>query len=370
MLTLMALRSMWVRRSRSLLTALGVGTGIALIIAIFVLSSGLKEDFSAAAGITEADLVATQRGLAGPLGGSIPDVSVSRLEEMEGVENASGFLVTTLGISGLSMFNLFGVNGDDVSLYLSGSRCVAGSQELVTGEIQVGKIAGDTLGVGAGDSMELTAGKAFTVAGVYETGNVYLDSGAIVMLGEAQAIAGREGRVTAIALFLSAGADGDEVAAQIEEEIQLLEVVSSPKLLETSASARMVTTTSWTIFAVAVVMACIGMMNTMSMSVMERMREIGLLRAVGWSRFRIVRMVLTESVIIGLLGFMAGVGLGVFAIWAVITFSDFQMPGLRSMDSIPFVIGLAAALLVAVLGGLVPAARAAGLSPARALDRE
>ena len=363
-------RNIWARRTRSLLTAVGIGISIAVIIAIFALGTNLKEELGVTAEITQADLVATQRGLAGPIGGSIPESCVKDIEGYEGVRRATGFLLATLSLPGIPSFNLFGVYPEDRELYLGEQQIIEGRHIQNRGEIELGKIAKDNLDLQAGSMLRLESGEEFIVAGVYETGNVYLDSGGIISLAEAQEVTGREGKVTLIAIYLLPEANEEKVIEQIESEKRYLKVVSSPHLLETSSSVEFVNTSAWVLSLIAIIMGCIGVVNTMSMSVSERTREIGILKAVGWSRFKVMRMILGESLLLSLVGFVIGSLLGVGAVWAITSLPSVKGFISLSFSGDSFLIGLAVALLLGFLGGAFPAYRAFHLSPVEALRYE
>jgi putative ABC transport system permease protein len=115
--------------------------------------------------------------------------------------------------------------------------------------------------------------------------------------------------------------------------------------------------------AVALFVGGVGIANMMVISVLERRSEIGLRRALGATKRHIWGQFLTESALVGLLGGLAGIGLGVVATavyassrgWAVV------VPGYALAG------GLAAALLIGALAGLYPAIRAARMSPTEAL---
>jgi putative ABC transport system permease protein len=120
----------------------------------------------------------------------------------------------------------------------------------------------------------------------------------------------------------------------------------------------------------AVVIGAIGVMNTMIMSVFERTREIGILRAVGWRGARIVRMVLSESLILCLVATVVGVAAGIAATRAVLlvpAISTFLEP---AYPPAIFVRALVIAVGVALAGALYPALRAVRLSPMEALRHE
>jgi putative ABC transport system permease protein len=126
----------------------------------------------------------------------------------------------------------------------------------------------------------------------------------------------------------------------------------------------------WGIGLLAIVVGGISMMNTMIMSVYERTREIGTLRAVGWRRRRVLGMVLKESIVLSLLGTFVGLVSAVVFLWlmqSIPIWGDYMTislsPNLLSMT-------LIIALTLGAIGGVYPAWRAAILSPVEALRYE
>ena len=116
----------------------------------------------------------------------------------------------------------------------------------------------------------------------------------------------------------------------------------------------------------SVVVALLGIVNTMSLSIYERTRELGLLRAVGMTSRQLRRTVRYESAIISLIGTMAGLGLGIFLGWAAfdaigVAYSDFTVPW-GSLIAIG-ITGLVAGLL----SGVLPARRAGRLEVLEAI---
>jgi putative ABC transport system permease protein len=353
-----------------LLTSLGIGVSVAIVIAIFALANSLKGELGGVAQITQADLIVIQRGLPGPTGGSIPESRITDIAQYDEVERATGFLLATVTLPELASFNLFGVIPEDSDLYFSNSQIIEGGYIQNPGEIALGKIAWDSLDLQVGDTLELEIGKAFTIVGMYKTGNVYLDSGGIITLKEAQEIAGRDGKVALIAIYLMPGVDKDGVIEQIESRWRYLEVMPSPYLLETSVATQSINAFTWALSWIAIIMGCLGVVNTMSMSVSERTREIGILKAIGWSRFKVLRMILGESLLLSLLGFGIGSLFGVGAVWIVASLPIAKGFVTFSFGGDAFLIGLAIALIIGLIGGAFPAYRAFHLSPAEALRHE
>ncbi|MFF0294465.1 ABC transporter permease [Kitasatospora sp. NPDC004614] len=113
------------------------------------------------------------------------------------------------------------------------------------------------------------------------------------------------------------------------------------------------------LLGMAVLVAVLGVINTLAMSVFERKREIGMLRAIGLDRRGIKRMVRIESVVISLFGAVIGVGLGVFLAWSAVRVLAADLTGLTT--SIPYgsvLLFLALSALVGVIAALWPARRA------------
>ncbi|MFF7446189.1 MULTISPECIES: FtsX-like permease family protein [unclassified Streptomyces] len=125
------------------------------------------------------------------------------------------------------------------------------------------------------------------------------------------------------------------------------------------------------LLAMALIIAVLGVVNTLAMSVFERQQEIGMLRAIGLDRRRVKRMVRLEAVVISVFGAVVGVGLGSFLGWAVgETFAD-QIPGYTLVlpwDRIGIFLVLAG--LVGVLAAMWPARNAARLNMLNAIKTE
>jgi putative ABC transport system permease protein len=134
--------------------------------------------------------------------------------------------------------------------------------------------------------------------------------------------------------------------------------------------SKMLDAANLAISALAVGIGAIGVMNTMIMSVYERTREIGILRAVGWTGRRILRVIITESIMLCLVAVGVGMFLGWLAIQGVMmnaTISAFLQPA-YTVDVI--LRALFVAVGVALIGAIYPAIRAVRLTPMEALRHE
>jgi putative ABC transport system permease protein len=120
----------------------------------------------------------------------------------------------------------------------------------------------------------------------------------------------------------------------------------------------------------AILVSGVVVMNTMLMSVMERTREIGVLRALGWRRRRVLSLIMEESVILGLIGGVIGIGFG-YLLGVLLA----NIPIYGEMLSLKlsyeeFIRAFVVALTLGVLGGFIPALRATRMQPIEALRYE
>jgi putative ABC transport system permease protein len=192
-------------------------------------------------------------------------------------------------------------------------------------------------------------------------------------LAQLQRLMDRPGQVTGFNVIVEHPSDHaavQRIRRQIEQMAPGLHVMTTAEHVRSLTEIQMAKAMSWLTSAVALLIGAFGMANTMIMSVHERTREIGILRAVGWRRGRVVRLVLMESVAISLVGALIG-GLGAGILVRVLTLVP-TVSGLISgrIPAVVFGYGLGIAIVVGLLGGLLPAYRAATLLPTAALRYE
>jgi putative ABC transport system permease protein len=116
------------------------------------------------------------------------------------------------------------------------------------------------------------------------------------------------------------------------------------------------------------VVGVLGVMNTMMMTVFERTQEICVLLAIGWKRSRIMRMILMESALLGLIGGILGVLVGIAGVQVILTTP--AMHGMLEPDLnwrlLTMAVGIA--IVVGVLSGIYPAWRSSRFTPSHALQ--
>jgi putative ABC transport system permease protein len=125
------------------------------------------------------------------------------------------------------------------------------------------------------------------------------------------------------------------------------------------------------IIGIAVIVSLLGVVNTLAMSVMERTRELGVLRALGASRWLVRTTMLDESLLITLAGAIAGVVIGALIGFVWVSGLDSMLPGITFRFPVTATVSVAiAAVVLGVIAAVLPARRAARLKPVEALNYE
>lgn len=213
--------------------------------------------------------------------------------------------------------------------------------------------------------------RTFTVVGVYRENRVL--NGAV---GDIRDVLPYSAEGTYESVLVKAGPGS---AAGLDREIRaalghspLLKVQSREQLVkEEFGEIDLLLDMTSGLLGMAVLIAILGVINTLAMSVDERTREFGLLRAVGLDRTGVRRMVRLESVVVSLFGAVLGIGTGVFLAWAGGSLTVSGLP--HYTTALPWgrlALFLALALLIGVLAAIWPARRAARLNMLRAINAQ
>lgn len=364
----LVLRNLLRQPVRTLLTALGISIGITTVVALGAITSGLKGTMGDLVRGGGADFMVAQAGASDLSFSAVSESDLRALAARGDVARATGVLIELADVGSNPYFMVFGYDPDD--LPGEGLRLTAGTLPRGADDVLLGAGAADELGAAVGGEVVLDR-HTFRVSGIYLGTDTLRDGAAIAPLETVRALASRPEVVTAVFVRAAAGADPEAVAAAIERDLPHLAAIADVEdYAEVDQGVEIMDALTLAISVLAVGIGAIGVMNTMIMSVFERTRELGVLRAVGWRGARIIRLIVSESVVLCALAAVAGVAAGVAASRAVLLIPSVSALLEPAYPPEIFVRALVVGIAVALAGAVYPALRAVRLSPMEALRYE
>jgi len=353
-------------RGRTALTASAVTVGIALVVAFSALGGSVLGSIgSYLEGSLGGDYVVQPEG--GNFGATFSRDLEGRISEVPGVAEATG-VGSDFRRSGEDVYLLFGLDRDYPRIFRL-NYAEGGPQafsELQNGAALVGEqLAGsEDLSVGSTLTLPSPSGdKRYRVAGI--VANDFLGGGTGVYLSrEALAEDFQARDDSLIAVKARPGADRGTVERRIRSllkdypQLALFSNAEYNEQLRGEFAQQYVF--FYAIMGVSVAVSAFGVVNTLSMSVFERRREIGVLRAVGTTRRQVGRLIVDEGVVISTIGCLLGLALGSALGYLFVrgsAASGFQVEFFY--PTVPALLSLLSGLVIGILAGLLPARAAA-----------
>jgi len=392
----MAFDSIKERKMRSALTALGIIIGIAAIIALVSIGSGTTAAVTSALSTLGGNtiFVASGGGGGGGLSPSAASTSLGKkdlneIRSVNGVDLAVGILVKSFPVtfkSETKHFSFYGVDPKDAEGFFRGLGVIQieDGRFFKSGDKGVAVLGSTVAQKGFADPVKVNDkitinDQKFQVIGIIkETGSAQYDSNIIVPIAEIQDPGATETQYTIIFARVGNPSRIDNIASEIQKKMDNLHgkqsfIVFTPKQLsqEIGTVTNTISLTLGGIAGIALVVAGIGIANTMFMSIIERTKEIGIMKAIGASNRNVLEVFLMEAGLIGLfggvVGDLLGIGfsevIGIFLRSSGLSFSTLVTPDL-------LLLGLGFAVGVGVLFGYLPARKAANMNPIEALRYE
>lgn len=372
------MKNLWAKRTRSVLALLGLSVAIVGVIGLISISSGIRfsilEAFSKMQGVyvlqkdvfipTQSVVLAKHEARIA----SIPEVSAVSPEVWGVAGSVDGKSAMESGFS--SFLGVIGMDPEKTNQLKGGGlykQNLKKGRFLKSGDRYVAVISksvSEKFKKPVGSRIEIDSTK-FTIAGIFETGSADLDNHVIVPIDTARAFIGRDkDHVTGFFVEVRSPSDADRVAKKIELMLDDVSAkTTSQYSKELGSLVNMLDVFFLAISAVAIIVGAIGILNTMLMSVMERIKEFGILRAVGWTREDVMKLVMFESLYLGIIGGVLGMALG----YSASVVLGWVMPFKPIATAELLASGFLLSIILGVGGGIYPAWRASKLDPITAI---
>ncbi|MCK8680705.1 ABC transporter permease [Streptomyces lichenis] len=356
------------RRTGATASALAIGLTLVTGLSVVGVTVGQSVDKMTTDNIRADYMVAMASG--GPLDGS----ALAAVEKAPGVSAVSPLTSTYLKLDG-EFAPTSAVTPGDVEKVLTVKTVSGGIGSLADGRIAVAEDSARKHGWKVGDTLPTVFGDekkgSLKVGAVFE-GSEFLSP--VLVGSELAAQHEKKPNIQQIFVKMDGGqsAAGEKALISALGENPAISVMDRQDIRDQfGGMINMMLNIVYALLAMALLIAVLGVVNTLAMSVFERQQEIGMLRAIGLDRRRVKRMVRLEAVVISLFGALVGIVLGVFLGWAIGQSLKDDLPGYALV--LPWGrigIFLLLAGLVGVLASLWPARSAARLNMLNAIKAE
>jgi putative ABC transport system permease protein len=388
---LLAFRSIRERKTRSILTVLGIAVGIAAIVSLMSIGYGMEHAVTGEL-TGMADMISVMPGKITGMTyvemGGFTDRDVTDLQRIGGIKDISAMTYDSVEVEYRNerkpTFVFGGDTKDLESFYVEPVGLKEGRwlrendyKGCVIGDSVANDFFDDAIHV---NDKLLINGDKFIVVGVFEKGGMMyandVDHNIFLTLRAAKEVLQTE-EIKYVVVRVYDIDEAEEIAEEIEEVINdnhglddFATAMTMGSMLEQIGDIfNIIRGVLVGIAAIALIVASIGIMNTMLMSVMERTHEIGVMKAIGAKSKDVLSLFLLESSMVSLVGGVAGCLLG-WVVAIVISSAASMMSGMEIAAVVkPEVLlgGIAVALIVGVLSGFYPAMKASKMSPVEAV---
>jgi putative ABC transport system permease protein len=359
------------RPLRAALTASAVAIGVMAVVALGVLTTSLKETATQILEVGNADFTISQKHTDDILNSTISQDDIDAIGKVPGVKKAVGALISTDSYDADNPVVIeVGLNEGDQAPF--GVNILEGKSytDDATDQVMLGYALAKSIKKNVGDTMTVD-GKDYEVMGLYRTNVSFGNSTMMMPLAHLQGDNQLAGQVTLGFVQVDKGANIKKVRAAIDGDFQQLTTIETAEDFgRADRNLTLIGAANTGGSLLAGLIAITGVLNTSLLSFFERIREFGIYRSIGWSRLRVISLVIGEAIVVSIVGAAVGVFLG----WGAINVLENlkQLKGIfkPTYDAAIFWRSLGFGLVVAFLGALYPALRAALVAPITAVRRE
>jgi len=381
------------RKTNTILTVLGIVIGITAVISLMSIGEGFQYSIETqlqAAGSDKIMVMSASGGVMGGfLGEGLNDKDIDMIQGINGVEVAIGSLFKSVPMKFKKeslINNVIGLRTEDAENVFTQMKVFEINEGryfklnergvAILGELAVEDVFEKELTIG--DTVAIK-GVNFKIIGVLKsTANRMRDSSLYIPMDQLRDMTDSKDSLTMVIAKVPDLDKIEKVADKIEEELDdeygegFYEASTTQQIAENVGSIfAVISFVLGGIASIALVVAGVGIANTMFTSVMERTKEIGVMKAIGATNIDVMQIFLIESSLLGLLGGVVGLFVGFLLSLLITIIAEGALPiPFKTIITLEMAIGgLLFSIIVGVISGIFPARTAAKLQPVDALRR-
>lgn len=373
----LALRNIVRQRTRTFLTVLGIVLGIGAVVALGSISAGLNDQIQQSLQLNAGKIIVTQKGSSGFfVGFSGSELTQENLEEIAQVSGVLDIIPQMYYWENIIPFEgpewlAIGIEPSKAEIFSGSSIEAEEGRELDDGDedaIVIGSAFAEKYALEVGDFFTLK-GREMEIVGILEeTKTSDIDNNFIIPLRTLQELTDVD-TFPLVYVIPDDVKDTEILAERIRETNEDFDALTSTDIArQASEIIGQVQVFTVGIGAVAALVGGLGIMNTMIMSVLERRREIGVMKAIGATRRKILIHFMTEAFLLSAIGGLIGIGFGIISSQALGAILGFFRGAVITFDLV--FASFAFSIMLGLVGGFYPSWKAATIDPVEALRYE
>lgn len=384
----LAFKNLLRRKIRTILTIQGIAIAIFVLFSLLSFQNGYKNSLTKEMNDLGINILAVPKGCpyeAASLivhGGVIPkyldETDLKQISQIDGIELATPIFLSQIYEPEQERTSIiYGIIPQEYTKVKPGWKLNGQYFNINdTAAIIIGNEVAYQEKLGVGDEVFFPSiNKIYKVSGILDRTGGQDDGFYFVPLAEAQRIFDKIGKITAVAIKIKDLSQISEISKKLEQ-IPDIQVVTMAQVLGTIlnlvGSAR---TLIFSVVVIALIIGTLGIINTMFVTIYERRREIGILKAIGAGNFDVIKLIILETLIIAIIGGIEGSLLSLVGGRLVETFVRGVIPYapkrmLFTFQFANFGIAIAYSVIIGVLAAIFPSIKAASLSPVETIRKE
>lgn len=292
---------------------------------------------------TDGDIIITQKGISDTFFSNVDIALIQKIDALQDVASSYAMIVGASPIGHIPIAGIYGTTANHFSHYKLTSGAYPKDGEVILGENLAKQFATQEINIG---------NKKFTISGVYSSDIGFEEGGVVMNIEDAGELFNRS------ASFILVSSSPNEIEALVQKISKLdseIEVKTTQNFVKEYNQFKIIENSSLVISTLAFAMGLMGIASVMSMIVNSRKEEFGIMRALGKSRFFIIKNLFFETLIMSISAYLFALilSLGILAMLPHIEMLQGYVNGALSLSTALYV--FASTIFMALFGSLIPA---------------